>query len=77
MSRLWDPTPIHTTIVELLERMGGSSTDTDLYKELESYHEGLNFRAFNKALMKLEIGGIIRVASLTKKQRRIELIRMS
>ncbi|MFQ6075270.1 MAG: transcriptional repressor [Candidatus Bathyarchaeia archaeon] len=73
MPRLWDPTPLHTTIVELLEKKG-SSTDSNLYKELKVYHEELSSRTFNKTLMKLEIRGIIRVTSLTKNQRRVELV---
>jgi Fe2+ or Zn2+ uptake regulation protein len=70
----WDPIPIHTYIVELLEKKKGASTDDELYKMLKEKFDDLELRTFNKTLMKLEVGGIIRVSSLAKKTRNVELM---
>lgn len=65
---------MHTVIVELLNKKQGAITDTELYKALKDLYEDVSYKDFNKALMKLEIEGIIQVTSLTKAKKRIELI---
>lgn len=75
LPKFWDSHPLHTTIVEILEKKG-DLIDDELYKALKSSHDDLSFRAFNKTLMKLEVDGIIRVFDLTKNKRRIELIKV-
>lgn len=74
MPQNWDPIPLHTYIVELLEKKKGASIDDELYKSLKEKFDDLDPRTFNKTLMKLEIGGIIRVSSLAKNTRRVELV---
>jgi len=61
-------------IVELLEKSGGSSTDNKLYNSISKLQEGLSFGPFNKALMRLEVCGVIRVRNLTKGERVVELV---
>lgn len=60
--------------MEFLEKRQGVSTDADLYKALKEYYEDLSFREFNKTLMRLEVEGIIRVFTLTKNLKRIEMV---
>ena len=76
LSKFWDSQPLHTTIIELLEKKQGVLTDEELYKALTASHDGIGFRAFNKTLMKLEVDGIIRVFDLTKNKRRVELVKV-
>jgi len=75
LPRYWETLPIHTVIVELLDKKQGALTDTELYKALKDLYEDINYETLNKSLMKLEIEGIIQVTSLTKAKKRIELIR--
>lgn len=74
MSQLRGARPVYTAIIELLERKQGASTDSELLKALKDMYGDLSLNEFNKALMKLEIGGLIHVSSLTKTKRRVELI---
>ena len=74
MSRLWSVQPLYTSLVEFLRKKRGASIDTELYKALKDNDSDLSFREFNKTLMKLEIDGVIRVSSLTKNKRHVELV---
>jgi hypothetical protein len=74
LSRLWSVQPLHTSLVEFLRKKRGASIDTELYKALKDNDSDLSFREFNKTLMKLEIDGVIRVSSLTKNKRHVELV---
>ncbi len=62
-------------IVEILQKKPGSFTDSELYSTLKEDYDDLSFMIVNKALMKLEVQGIIHVFNLTKNKRGIELIR--
>lgn len=75
MSKFRSPQPIHTTIVELLYKKGGNSTDKEIYKDLENMVDDLSFKTYNRNLMELELNGIIRVTTLTKNRRNIEVIK--
>ncbi|MCK5625335.1 hypothetical protein KAI11_00615 [Candidatus Bathyarchaeota archaeon] len=75
MFNIWYTQPLHTTIVEFLQKKRGATIDVELYNALKKKNKDLSFRQFNKTLMKLEIENIIHVASLTKNKRHIELIK--
>lgn len=72
MSKFWDAQPLYTSIVEALLKRGGEVTDTELYKALKRAHKDLSFREVNKALMRLEVDGVLHVFNLMKNKRRIE-----
>jgi Fe2+ or Zn2+ uptake regulation protein len=76
MEKVWGPHPIHTVIVEILQKKG-AMTDTDLLKELKDSYGDVSFREVNRILMKLELSGIVRVTRLLKKKRRVELVASS
>ncbi|HEY4657075.1 MAG TPA: hypothetical protein VIH34_01160 [Candidatus Bathyarchaeia archaeon] len=48
-------------------------TDIDLHKELKDYFGEVSFRELNRDLMKLELGGILRVTRLMRGKRQVEL----
>ena len=73
MSKLWDVQPLHTSIVEVLIKNGGSSTDTELLRALKKSYGELSLREMSKTLMRLEVDGIIHVSTLTKNKKRVEL----
>lgn len=75
MPPTWETRPLHTIVVELLEKKKGTSTDLELYKSLEDTYADISFRNLNKALMKLEIDGLVHLSNLTKNERRVELVK--
>lgn len=72
MSRVWSPRPLSLAIVEVLEKKG-AMTDIDLHKELKDYFGEVSFRELNRDLMKLELGGVLRVTRLMRGKRQVEL----
>ena len=63
--------PIRNTVYDKIKEVG-SLTDVDLYKILTKEGHVLPEDKFNKLLLDLEILGLIKVAWITKDERRIE-----
>ncbi len=61
------------TIVEIVEKRG-PLTDIDLHKELKASFGDVSFRELNRNLMKLELGGMLRVTRLMRGKRQVELV---
>ena len=74
MGKVWGPLPPQVAIVEVLEKKG-AIPDTELLKEVEGVYGEMSFRELNNQLLKLEVGGIVRVSRLMKGKRRVELVR--
>ena len=72
MNNIWSPRPMSLAIVEIVEKKG-PLTDLDLHKELKASFGEVSFRELNKNLMKLELGGVLRVSRLMKNKRQVEL----
>jgi hypothetical protein len=72
MSKFWDVQPLHTSLVEVLLKRGGSSTDSELLGALKKSYGELSLRELNKTLMRLEVDGVIYVSNLTKNKKRVE-----
>jgi Fe2+ or Zn2+ uptake regulation protein len=73
MSKYWNPQPLHTLIIEVLQKKQGTMTDADLYKSLTEIDEEISLSDLNECLMKLEVDGLVHVFSLTKNKNRVEL----
>ncbi len=71
-AQTWDPHPLLLSIVESLQRKG-ALTDLDVLDEMKEIYGDISFREINKALLKLEVTGIIRVSRLMKGKRQVEL----
>ena len=65
--------PLRNTIFDKIKEVG-SLTDVELYKILTKDEEKIPEDKFNKLLLDLEILGLIKVAWITKDERRIEVI---
>lgn len=65
--------PIKNTVYDKIKETG-STTDVDLYKMLSKEGVLIAEDRYNKLLMDLEIMGLIRVAWITKDERRIEAV---
>lgn len=71
-TKTWKPHPLSTVIIEILGKKG-AITDAELYKLVKEIRSDLCFSILNKELLRLEIKGLVRVSSLTKAKRRVEL----
>ena len=71
--RTWRIRPIYTAIIEHLER-AGSLTQDELMKALRETYGDLSVQELNKALMKMEIEGLIRVSQLARGKMMVELV---
>jgi Fe2+ or Zn2+ uptake regulation protein len=70
--KTWRPHPLHTAVVEILERKGPLN-DGELFDLVKQDYEEIGFSDLNKTLLKLEVEGKIYVSTLTKGKRRVEL----
>lgn len=64
--------PIKNTVLDKITEVG-SLTDSELYKMLSKDEHTISEDKFNKILLDLEILGLIKVAWITKDERRIEV----
>ncbi|ABM81192.1 hypothetical protein [Hyperthermus butylicus] len=72
----WRSIPLYYAIVEELERRGGNAKDIELYRAIRDKFD-VTFSEFLRALMKLEMQGIIYVNVLKENLRNVELIAKS
>jgi len=71
--KTWKTCPAHHVLLEILKKKGAMA-DTELFEALNEEFEDLGFKDFNELLMRLEVGGKIRTASMARGKRRIELV---
>lgn len=71
--KTWKTRPAHYVLLGILEKKG-AMTDADLFDDLKKEFNDLGFKDFNELLMQLEIGGKIRVTSMSRGKKRVELI---
>ncbi len=73
---MWRAQPLHLAILDILERKG-SMTDAELLEALKntSSYRDLSFNELNRALMRMEISGLILVSSLARGKRLVQLVR--
>jgi hypothetical protein len=71
--KTWKTHPAYYVLLEVLKKKG-AMTDAELFEVLNEEFKDLGFKDFNDLLMRLEIGGKIRTASVVRGKRRIELV---
>jgi hypothetical protein len=74
MTELWPVVPLHTLIIESLSRAENAMFDDELQHVIQSTYGVLTRRELNKALLRLEVNGLIHVSAVTKQRRRVELM---
>lgn len=72
-TKTWKIQPAYFVLLDLLQKKG-ALTDSELFEALTEECEDLGFKDFNELLMRLEISGKIRLTSMSRGKRRIELI---
>lgn len=75
MPKHLEPRLIKTAIVEILEKRQGTSTNDEILRALREDDGDVSEAELNTAMMKLDVSGIIRVSSLTRSRKRVELAR--
>jgi len=72
---MWREVPLYYVILEILKKRNAPITDEDLYSEVKkSVNYEIAFSDFLKALMKLEIRGLITVTLIRENIRMINYI---
>lgn len=71
--KTWKTRPAYFYLLEVLKKKG-DMTDEDLYDQMHDEYEDLGFKDFNALLLKLEVSGKVRVSSMARGKRRIELV---
>jgi hypothetical protein len=71
--KTWKTHPANFVLLEILKKKG-AITDTELFEVLNEEFKDLGFKDFNDLLMRLEISGKIRTASMVRGKRRVELV---
>jgi len=71
----WNPLPLRNVILSVLAKHQGMILDNELVALIEKEYGEVSPSTLNKALMDLEINGIIHVSRITKTKRRIEAIK--
>ena len=71
--KTWKTRPAYFVMLEILAKKGDMSDD-DLFGQLKSEFEDLGFKDFNDLLLRLEASGKVRVSSMARGKRRIELV---
>lgn len=70
----WSPFPLTFSILSIIERREGVLLEDDLIRLLENEVGEFSKRELNRALMKLEIEGLIHVQFIKKNQRVIKSV---
>jgi hypothetical protein len=70
--KVWKTRPTYFAALEILAKKG-DMTDDDLFTQMKGEFEDLGYKDFNDLLLKLEVSGKVRVSSMSRGKRRIEL----
>ncbi len=71
--KTWKTRPAYFYLMEVLNKKG-DMTDEDLFDQLKDEYGDLGFKDFNTLLLKLEVSGKVRVSSMARGKRRIEVV---
>jgi Fe2+ or Zn2+ uptake regulation protein len=73
--KVWNALPLRNVILTILAKHQGVILDNEMEAIIEKEYGELSQSAINKALMDLEINGVIHVSRITKTKRRVEVIK--
>ncbi|MBS7633375.1 hypothetical protein KEJ15_07165 [Candidatus Bathyarchaeota archaeon] len=73
-TKTWKTHPAYFVLFEVLQKKKGAMTDTELFEALNEEYADLGFKDFNELLMRGEVSGKIRVTSMARGKRRVELV---
>jgi Fe2+ or Zn2+ uptake regulation protein len=73
MSKMWKSMPLPTSIIETLKRTG-PCTDEELLRNIRKDYDDISDATLNRVLLQLEVRGLIRVATIAKGRKKIEIV---
>ncbi|MEM1624360.1 MAG: hypothetical protein QXL08_01065 [Candidatus Nezhaarchaeales archaeon] len=71
--RIWHPIPLEDLIIDMLRQRKGIARDKEVYKMVKAIYKDLSAKEFYKAVMKLELKGLINVSSISKSIKSLRL----
>jgi hypothetical protein len=71
--KTWKTHPAYYVLLEILKKKG-AMTDAELFEALSEEFKDLGFKDFNELLMRLEVSSKIRITSMVRGKRRVELV---
>ncbi len=71
--RTWKTRPTYFVVLEILNKKG-DMTDDDLFDDLKEEFEDVGYKDFNDILLMLEVSGKVRISSMSRGKRRVELV---
>jgi hypothetical protein len=71
--KTWKTRPTYFVVLEILNKKG-DMTDDDLFDDLKEEYEDVGYKDFNDILLMLEISGKVRISSMSRGKRRVELV---
>lgn len=71
--KTWKTRPAYSVVLEILNKKG-DMTDDDLFDDLKDEYEDLGYKDFNEILLMLEVSSKVRVSSMSRGKRRVELV---
>jgi hypothetical protein len=72
--RTWKTRPTYFVVLEILNKKG-DMTDDDLFDDLKEEFEDVGYKDFNDILLMLEVSGKVRISSMSRGKRRVELVK--
>jgi len=72
--KTWKTHPAYYVLLEILKKKG-AMTDDELFEALSEEFKDLGFKDFNELLMRLEVSGKVRTASIVRGKRRVEFVK--
>lgn len=73
---MWHPIPLDDLIVDMLRQRKGVARDREVYKMVKAIYKDLSPKEFYKAVMRLELKGLINVSSISKSIKSLRLKEM-
>ncbi|MBS7247473.1 MAG: hypothetical protein QXW47_00775 [Candidatus Jordarchaeales archaeon] len=67
--------PIKNAILSILRKRQGLIIDKELFSMLQKIFDEISLKDMNRALMQLEIEGLIHVSQIAKNRRSVELMK--
>jgi Fe2+ or Zn2+ uptake regulation protein len=71
--RIWHPVLLDDLIVDMLRQKKGVARDKEIYRMVKAIYKDVSPKEFYKAIMRLELRGLINVSSISKSIKSLRL----
>lgn len=74
--RIWHSVPLDDLIIDMLRQRKGVAKDKEIYRMVKAIYKDVSPKEFYKAVMRLELKGLINVSSISKSVKSLRLREM-